>query len=278
MSTFATNIRAAMDAITNGLADDRESWLTKQSKAGTNVPYPGRSPARPGDIKWAFQLMKDIELPHYFAHSDLRDAEMNAIDRHIENMRELPEFEAIKTRVIDVHWTSKPILVNDKTNPGTMLCRVRVVSKEERETWPSSVDVPDYRILVSFPFWALCELEANLDLLDRQIHAALCLMSGGDKAKIRRPDIVGFAATLGRFGPLGSLETRAIENGARNPKHRRNVEKYTTQGWLFDAIEDRQGEMLPPEPAPREEKPEAEVIADVKPRGRRKGSQPTAQA
>lgn len=275
MSTFATNLRAALDAISTGLRDDREKWVAAQEKANSTVPYPGRSPAMARDLKWAFKLMKDIELPHYFSHSELRDAEMNAIDRHIADMRSLPEFDAIKTKVIDVHWTSKPILVNDKINPATMLCRVKVVPKEERETWPSGEDAPDYRILVSFPFWALCDIEGMLDLLDRQLHAALCLMSGGAQNKIRRPDISGHAATFGRFGTLGPLETRAVLNASKHRKQAENVDRYMTQGWLFDPIEARQGELpLPPEPA---EKPVAQAIGDEKPRGRGR-KQPTAEA
>lgn len=237
-ATRAKRFREAVDAVNDwveGLTSVHEAAVVAARRAGKEPPRPDLPRAES-----AFHVRaaaKKLELPDAFM--PLGDADQDEDLRElVDQLRALPEFSTIKTAVLDVRWWTKAVGRKDGLVEVVRAGATKLVPKDERETWTGEGEPPWFRVSVSLPWWLLATYEER----QRGLHDLLMACAVDSTGpRLRKPDIVAHAATLGRFGVGDVREARAVLHAAMHPDLDEQLRAYeydrrTGQGLMWPQL------------------------------------------
>jgi len=201
-------------------------------------------------VSWAAAELADAEygahhMPVWMRDSDVVAGHDDLAGPALDRLRDMAEFRAIATEVIEIRWTRRPIVRRDVMGSESRCGRVKAVPVGDRLAWTGEGDAPSFRLELSLPWFLLAEP----DEIDRGLHELLaaCWVDD-DKPVIRKPDIVAHASTLARFGVSGVREAHAVFCAQRHPAHERTLRDFgfdavTGQGSLWSPVAPRQADL-----------------------------------
>lgn len=231
-------------------ADRHEEARRKATKTGEREPRADLPHA--GSPKWVRTVAKilrevgDGALDGWLTH-EVVQATFGAglVDHVLDRLRVWPEFEHIEHVGVQIRWSLSAMTVRDVVDERVLLGRVKVIPLAERLTWAGDGEVPWFRLDLSLP----CAMLAEVDELERHLHHLLAHMATTDRGPVlRKPDLVGFASTLGRFGIESPREAQAVAHAMRHPTTAKKLAEFgydpkTGQGLLWSPQHPRQGDL-----------------------------------
>jgi hypothetical protein len=209
------NLGIAFDDVRNMIEkaeDDHAKLCVTARRKG--LPEPEADFPRASSMEWVKQAAECFagRLSEDFLPED--DVTEVRVALPLAELRALPEFSTLATAHVDVRWTTRAVGVKDLLIELPRAGRVKVVPKDERETWEGPGPVPWFRLTLSLPWFRLAAYSEQL----RGLHDLLSYC-GVDSTgpKLRKPDIVAHASTLGRFGVGDCREARAVVHAMQHP-------------------------------------------------------------
>lgn len=239
MSSSLTVLLATITAIVDeAAAKERDHQLAVRAALAADKPEPQANVPSADSaswVRWAARMFRDADCDRWYSDLAVRAAGRDYVATRIELLRTLPEFVTLEGHEIEVRWTTRAMVERDIGIERVLLGRAKVVSEEERLTWPSGDCPPSWRLTLSLPAAVL----ADSDELDRGLHALLCSFGLRDhRPVLRRPDVVAHAANLARYGATSIRETLAVACAMRHPATQARMREYgfdpsTGQGLLW---------------------------------------------
>lgn len=188
--------------------------------------------------RWAARILADHELEVWLRDADVSAAVEDLAGPVLAKLLSWPEFRCLEGVILELRWSTKPMVRKDVIVGMPQAGRPKVVPKADRLTWTGVGKAPSFRLELSLPFWLLATVEEK----ERGLHDVLSYLGFGENhtPKLRKPDIVAHAATLGRFGVAGLREASAVFHAQRHPDHERILREFrfdavTGQGQLWTA-------------------------------------------
>lgn len=209
--------------------DRQEERARRAERLGEVVPQ--SDPPRVSEdrwVSWAARILVRYGVPKWMRDADVRDAHEDLVGPLLQRFITWPEFALLDGWFIELRWTHSPIVRKDFVSTEAVAARPKVVPPGDREAWLGGDEAPQFRLELSLPWWLLAdELER-----ERGLHEALAYFGVVDNQPVlRKPDIVGHAATLGRFGVRCAREADAVFHAARHPSH-----ELILRGYGFDPV------------------------------------------
>lgn len=191
-------------------------------------------------VGWAAEILVEHGVPSWLRDADVRESFEDLAGPVLRRLRGFDEFRTWSAEVVEIRWSKKPIVVKDLVLTEAVAGRIKAVNEADRMTWSGEGPPPAFRVELSLPWWLL----ATEDEQERGLHAVLA--SAGmddDKPCLRKPDILAFSSTLGRYGVAGVRAASAIAHAQAHPDHRRRMREYgfevgTGQGLLWGPAAD----------------------------------------
>jgi hypothetical protein len=227
VSVSGTLLAAAIGQVHNWRRDEEirhESRVAEAARKGDSPPGSDDLPSASDavSVRQVARILSGSGVDAWYPDADLQAEEINLVGLRLEQLLEAPEFELIRNEVIEIRWSTRPMLRRDLQSTEVLLGRPKVVSDQERMTWPAG-EPPTFRLLLSLP----AALLATEDELDRCLHGLLAAFGMSDgRPVLRKPDVVGFAVTLARFGATGIRECQAVAGAMRHPETQRRMLEY----------------------------------------------------
>jgi hypothetical protein len=239
----------AIRAVLTDVADRRAEWREVEAKwrrAPDDKPEPLAS-AWPSSASpwWCRWVSKEIaakldHAPKWIAGGALVDQFEDLWGPLVKVLAKLPEMRLIQWDRLAIRWSAKPILVRDGPLTSVSIGKASIVPEKVRATTPSAP-----LVYLDLHLAAFLLASTDEDLLPG-VHALLCSLAfeeeGGDEdggwtVARRRPDLVGYAATLGRYGAQDAREASAIAHGMvgtrKETMRRHGFDPSTGQGLLW---------------------------------------------
>lgn len=196
--------------------DDHRKKCIQARREGRDDPRPDL-PRASSDF-WVSKAAKkfgDQEAEAWLSEEDVLGCEETTARPEIDTLLTLPEFQALREgREIEVRWTTKMIALRDALYTLPRLGRAKVVPEVDR-AWEGGPELaPHFRLELSLPWWVLATEDERLHAL----HDLLMYFDAhkADQPRLRKPDVIAHAATLGRFGVLDLRQARAVLHARRN--------------------------------------------------------------
>lgn len=238
-------IREATDAATTFVRNERDKYdaeARRREHDGGMAPPRSQRPAA-GMPKWCRKVVKKLgtDIDSWIRHEDLvaalhdEDLVGETIDRLLDECEEFEGLCASRTNM-QIRWSSSAMIRRDGALEEVILGRAKAIPLAERETWPDTDGpAPLWRLDLSLPVLLLAEG----DELEPLIHGLLSQLGlGANGPYIRKPDLVGYSANLGRYGVRTAREVQALahamghtDTAARLRRH--NYDPATGQGLLW---------------------------------------------
>jgi hypothetical protein len=249
-SLWLTQASDEIDRLRRREEDAHEEARRKAAKAGQREPLADLPRAESSKwVRTVAKILRDVgdgALDGWLTHEVVQATfGEGLVDHVLDRLRAWPEFEHIEHVGVQIRWSLSAMTVRDVVEERAILGRVKVIPLAERLTWAGDGEVPWFRLDLSLP----CAILAETDELERHLHHLLAHMATTERGPVlRKPDVVGFASTLGRFGIESPREAQAVAHAMRHPTTTKKLAEFgydpkSGQGLLWSPQHPRQGDL-----------------------------------
>lgn len=245
-----TALTRACELVVERLCNKRDEWheadrdKKPKHKAPEKQAYP--TAGLPKWCRWVAALIrKEVQgCEGWHRNADLVEHFADLAGDILERLRRLPEFETIDLLgVCEIRWSTSAMVQKDGPHEAVIAGRAKAIPLADRLTWAGEGAAPMFRLDLNLPAFLLAED----DELEAPMHSLLCQLAvQAGRPYIRKADIVGFSANLGRYGVRGPREVQAIAHAMAHPDLERKLVQHrydlkSGQGLLWDALVVRAG-------------------------------------